>query len=283
MEIKIIYKKINKLGEGPLYDEIKDLIYWVDIENKKIYASKTFEEKITHIDMPEMVSAVFLTNKEEIIASAGHSLYLIDSGKKLKKLAEIENDVNTRFNDGKVSPDGLIIVGTMDLNQKRPIGSLYSFNGKIFKKILKKMTISNGLAWNTKKKIFYIIDSPTKKVMSYEYDRIMNLKYAGIAADLNNEEGVPDGMTIDKEGMLWIAMWGGGKVIRWDPDENKKLIEIKVPAKKTSSCNFGDRDLKTLFITSADSPDDLGGSLFAVKTEYEGTYSYRFDVNNISF
>jgi len=138
LEIKIIYKKINKLGEGPLYDKIKDLIYWVDIENKKIYASKTFEEKITHIDMPEMVSAVFLTNKEEIIASAGHSLYLIDSGKKLKKLAEIENDVNTRFNDGKVSPDGLIIVGTMDLNQKRPIGSLYSFNGKIFKKILKE-------------------------------------------------------------------------------------------------------------------------------------------------
>ncbi|MGC8599574.1 MAG: SMP-30/gluconolactonase/LRE family protein [Nitrososphaeria archaeon] len=283
MEVKTIYRKINKLGEGPIYDEMKDLIYWVDIEDKKIYASRTFGEEITRIDMPEMVSAVFLTNKEEIIASAGHSLYLIDNGKKIKKLAEVENNINTRFNDGKVSPDGLIIVGTMDLGQKRPIGSLYSFNGKNFKKILEKMTISNGLAWDTKKKVFYIIDSPTKKVTSYEYDRMMNLKYAGVAADLKNEEGVPDGMTIDKEGMLWVAMWGGGKVIRWNPDENKKLIEIKVPAKNTSSCNFGDKDLKTLFITSADSLDDLGGSLFAVKTEYEGTYSFRFDIKNISF
>ncbi len=281
MEVSIVYKKINVLGEGPIYDEINDELYWVDILGKKIYRSKLFGDA-SYIQLEDMVSAVALTNSNEIIAGAGHSLYLVSTSGTAKKISEVEKDMNTRFNDGKVSPDDLLVIGTMDLEEKKPLGSLYSFDGKNFKKLLSDMTISNGLAWDFKRKLFYIIDSPTKKVSVYEYGKDMSLSYIGVAANFKDEEGVPDGMTIDVDGMIWVAIWGGGKIIRFDPFQNKKTLEIKIPAKKTSSCTFGGKSMNVLFVTSAASEDDLGGSLFAIKTEYQGTTSYRFKTENLS-
>lgn len=282
MEISVVYKKINILGEGPVYDEITDTLYWVDILDKKIYRSSLKEEELSYIQLNDMVSAIALTDGAEIIAGAGHYLYLVSPSGSIKSISEIERGMNTRFNDGKVSPEGYLVIGTMDLEEKRPIGSLYSFDGKNFKKILSGLTISNGLAWDVKRRLFYFIDSPTKKVNVYEYDSDMNLKYIGVAADLRDEAGVPDGMTIDADGMIWVAIWGGSKVIRFDPFQNKKLIEIRVPAEKTSSCAFGGKRMDTLFITSAASENDLGGSLFSIKTEYQGKYSYRFKIERLS-
>ncbi len=282
LEASIVYKKINKLGEGPVYDDKNEMLYWVDILDRKIYSSKPLGGGLNYIQLDDMVSAVALTDNDKIIAGAGHYLYLVSPRGSIKKISEIEIGMNTRFNDGKVSPEGQLVIGTMDLDEKNPIGSLYSFDGTSFKRILSNMTISNGLAWDVKKKLFYIIDSPTKKVSVYEYDKDMNLKYLGVAADLKDEAGVPDGMTIDAEGMIWVAVWGGGKIIRFDPFENKKLLEIGIPAKKTSSCTFGGKNMDTLFVTSAASENDLGGSLFAVKTEYQGTAFYRFKIKNLS-
>jgi len=280
LKINAVFKKINILGEGPVYDEINDMLYWVDILGRKIYRSK-LQGDLSYFHLDDMVSAVVLTDKDELIAAAGHNLYLVSESGSTKKIAEIEKGMNTRFNDGKVSPDGLLVIGTMDLEEKNPIGSLYSFDGKNFRTLLSGMTISNGLAWDVKRKLFYIIDSPTKKVSVYEFDKSMSIRYVGVAADLKNEDGVPDGMTIDADGMIWVAVWGGGKIIRFDPFSNKKILEINVPTKKTSSCTFGGKGMNTLFITSAASEDDLGGSLFAIKTEYKGTAFFRFKNENL--
>ena len=283
LSVQVVFKKINELGEGPIYDERSGTLFWVDIAKKRIYFKKLSAQGFSYVQLEEPVSAVFLTEGKEVLASAGHSIYLVEPSASPKKISELEEErgLKTRFNDGKVSPEGLLVVGTMDLDEREPIGSLYSFDGKSFKRILSGTTISNGLAWDVKRKLFYFIDSPTKKVNAYEYGKDMSLRYIGEAADLSEEAGVPDGMTIDADGMIWVAVWGGGKVVRFDPLSGKKLLELHVPAEKTSSCAFGGESFRYLFITSASSENDLGGSLFVAETEYQGLPSFRFDLKRL--
>ena len=156
------------------------------------------------------------------------------------------------------------------------------YNLKTEKKI-SEVTNSNGLAWSPDESIFYYIDTPTLKVRAYDYDA-----ETGIITNPRDvihfpeEEGFPDGMTIDEEGMLWIAHFSGAKVSRWDPNSGRKLSSISVPAKHVTSCTFGGPDLDELYITTAKLDDtDMdefphAGGLFRIKTGIKGMPAFRF-------
>lgn len=283
MEIKTINKNLDLLGEGPTYNKNLNRIYWVDIDGQKYHFINLSDvNKVNTINVNGPISSIVSTNNVYMAATISHDFYILDDTGNLKKLTSI-NDRNpdTRFNDGKVDPFGAYVAGTMDKSKKNKIAALYRYDGNKIIKILDKLKISNGLAWDTDRCIFYHIDTPERKVKAYLYDTKMNLKYLEIAIDFKQELGNPDGMTIDSEGHLWIAHYGGSNVSVWNPLNHKKITNIKFPAANITSCTFAGDNLNCLFVTSAKNSNnfDLGGSLFMLKTDINGCLPFNFKIS----
>ena len=192
---------------------------------------------------------------------------------------------NNRLNDGKCDPAGRFIVGMMDIAEKEASGSVYSFDGKSATRLLDNIRISNGLTWSPDHKTFYYIDTPTREVKAFDYDvKTGQIGNKRIAIRVPESLGWPDGMTSDMQGNLWIALWGGAHVIKWNPNTGALLEKIPVPALQPSSCIFGGKNMNELFITSARkdmSEEDinkypLSGGLFKVVTNVEGMPTFEF-------
>lgn len=279
VKFQIIKKKVDLLGESPTWNARNSRIYWVDILKRQFHYINIDNAEFKTFPALGMISSIVTTNKDTMAATEGHSLYLIDENGTHLEISKVEQKINqTRFNDGKVDPFGRFVAGTMDIKEKYPIGSLYVFTSRKVKKILDNITVSNGMAWDLKNNIFYHIDTPTREIKKYTFNEEMDIELLGTAIDFRKEKGYPDGMTIDSTGNLWIAHWGGGEISIWEPEKGIKIDEIKFPAQNITSCVFGGESLSDLFVTSAsnESNSDLGGSLFCVKTEYEGTKTSSF-------
>jgi len=171
------------------------------------------------------------------------------------------------------------------MQEEEAVGNFYSFNGKDIEVLIPNVTISNGMAWSPDHKTFYYIDTPTRKVQAFDYDlKTGKLANPRIAINIPKSLGWPDGMTSDVEGNVWIAMWGGAQVTKWNPNTGTLLETISVPALHTSCCVFGGKNMNELFITSARhgmSAEDiqkypLSGGLFKVITNVEGMPTFEF-------
>ena len=148
------------------------------------------------------------------------------------------------------------------------------------------VSISNGMAWSSDHQTFYYIDSPTKQVVAYDYEnRSGHISNRRIVIQFADDDGFPDGMTIDTEDMLWIAHWNGWQVARWNPHTGEKLLQIKMPVAKVTSCTFGGEHFEDLYITTARvglteeelRKQPLAGSLFVLpKCGYKGLPAFEF-------
>jgi len=281
--MELLYDIKAFLGEGPVWDARTQTLYWLDILNKRIYADGNI---LTELD--DLVGCLVPRKSGGFVFAKRFSFWTFESDPaKPTLLATLTDEPsNNRFNDGKCDPRGRFIAGTMDLDEKDPNGSLYSFDGRSITKLLSNVTISNGLAWSPDYKTFYYIDTPTRDVMAFDYDvetgAIANPR---VAVQVPTELGWPDGMTSDMQGNLWIAMWGGAQVTKWNPATGQLLERIPVPAKNVSSCVFGGKGLNELYITSARKDLDeaalseypLTGGVFRLETMVEGMPTFEFD------
>jgi sugar lactone lactonase YvrE len=224
------------------------------------------------------------------VVALKNSLALLDlKTGELETVATVENaNGNMRFNDGKCDPAGRFWAGTMTdhVKDKQPVGKLYCLDtDRTLRTMETGITISNGLTWNPDATVMYYIDTPTQQVVAYDYD-VDSGTISGkrVVIDIPKDIGFPDGMTIDQEGMLWIAIWGGRKVTRWNPQTGKLLASYDTPVKNTSSCCFGGENLQDLYITTAragNSDDELAtqpqaGGLFRLHTDVSGIATYLF-------
>jgi hypothetical protein len=279
---------LSTLGEGPVWDELTQCIYWIDIVNSKIIEYDINNGKERHIETGSMIGSFALTEDGNIIAALQEGIALINrtTGEKKIIASPEKNSTSNRFNDGKCSPDRHFWAGTMSLNEADSSGYLYSIDSHYKVRVHEKgLTISNGLCWSLDKKYFYFIDTPTLQVIRYDYlnGEIQN-KQSIIHIDAK-KDGYPDGMTIDAEGNLWIAHWGGWQVTRWDPQTGKQVDAIRLPVSQVTSICFGGSKLDELFITSARrglTAEHLqleplaGATLRVLKTGYRGLPFYRF-------
>jgi sugar lactone lactonase YvrE len=271
------YKAI--LGEGPLYDIELDKLFWVDIEGKKILIKDLDNYLESAVDVPDLVSSLCVIDENNLITTIRHGFYTVNlkSSNNITKIAEVEvNSQDNRFNDGKCDSLGRYWAGTMNMKKSGPTGSLYKLEGKI-EKILDNLTVSNGLGWNPDNNVMYLIDSPVRKVYAFDYDKNKGEIYnKRVLIDFNGEQGNPDGMTVDEEGYLWIAHWGGGKISRWSP-LGKKVYQIKLAVTYVTSVTFGTYEMNRLFITTASKDDEpLSGKIFTIKIDVRGLPSFRF-------
>ena len=259
---KIISKKANLLldtkavlGEGPVWDWRKQLLFWVDIEGYKLHSYDPKSGKAQQWNFDKMIGAAAPIESGNLLLAMESGLASFDlKNEKLTWHQALENhDPSMRYNDGKVGPSGNFWIGSMHKKFNPKTGNLYRVTPDFQVSIeIPNTTISNGMAWTTDHEKFYFIDSPTYQIRSYDFDLKTNqISNKKIAFDVPVTYGTPDGMCIDSEDMLWIAHWGGSCVRRWNPNTGKVLEQIDVPAPHVTSCCYGGEDLKTLYITTA--------------------------------
>ncbi len=278
---QLLFDARAELGEGPFWDARTQTLHWLDILNKRIYAGA---DLLAQLD--EFIGCAALRRDGGLILALKSSIVDLqpDSAKRTV-LATLSEPANNRLNDGKCDPVGRFLAGSMDMNETEPTGALYSFDGKTVTKLLSGITISNGLTWSPDHKTFYYTDTPTRQVTAFDYDlatgQIANPRPAVRVPD---GLGWPDGMTSDTDGNLWIAMWGGAQVTKWDPHTGRLLDQIPMPVPQPSSCIFGGADLSELYVTSARKglsqerlqEYPLSGGVFKIVTEVTGTPTFQF-------
>lgn len=288
IHIQQIGTNLSTLGEGPVYDEINNSILWIDIVNALIIEHDVNNQTERKIETGSMIGSFAIMEDGNFIAALQEGIAIINrttGDKKIIASPEV-NIPSNRFNDGKCSPDGRFWAGSMSLNETDPSGSLYSID-KDFKaeKLEGGLTISNGLCWSLNKKYFYFIDTPTLQVVRYDYTNgnISNKKTV-ITIDAA-KDGYPDGMTIDADGNLWIAHWGGWQVACWNPTTGEKMTAIQLPVSQVTSICFGGEDFSDMFISSARrgltseqlESEPLAGATFRVShSGFRGLPFYRF-------
>jgi sugar lactone lactonase YvrE len=282
VKAELLYDIKAALGEGPVWDARTGRLYWIDILNKRIYANADI-----FLESDETIGCLALRKDGGLIFTKRASIWTCESdSSQLTLLSTLADEpADNRFNDGKCDPHGRFLAGTMDMGETRPNGSLYSFDGKSTTRLFDNVTISNGLAWSPDYKTLYYIDTPSHEVKAFEYDlengTIGNMR---VAFEISEILGHPDGMTSDLQGNLWVAMWGGAQVTKWDSNTGQLLEQIPVPAKDVSSCVFGGRNMNELFITSArkDLAEEtlqqypFSGGVFRLETDVEGMPSFEF-------
>lgn len=267
-----------KLGEGPSWDQRSQRLLWVDIEGYQLhmYYPSTHEDRT--IDIGEHVSAVVPYLENEVIVALISGLYRLNltTGEKFIIHDPEEGRPGNRFNDGKCDPAGRFLAGTMSLNGESEQGAFYSLNteGNV-SLLIDEVSTSNGLAWSADHSTLYYIDTPTLEIVSFDYDiNEGTISNKQVVATVDESEGYPDGMTIDAEGMLWVARWGGQRVSRIDPTSGKVIAEVSLPVNCVTSCAFGGEHLDELYITTAQDDDSadqpLAGGLFMVKPGVKG-------------
>jgi len=276
-------------GEGPSWDARRGVLYWVDITGEAIHE---FDPRTKHdraVPVGEMVGTVAPRAAGGVIAALRSGLAFVDLATgQVTKFAQPEADKpGNRFNDGKCDPAGRFWAGTCSLNCDVPgVGSLYRVDTRRqVQRVLDNLTIANGLAWSTDARTMYYIDTPTFEVWAFDFDVAAGaLSRRRTAVKVPQEAGYPDGMTIDAEGMLWVAHWGGSSVVRWNPQTGERLATIALPVKQVSSCVFGGPDLMTLYITTsrlgldaaARAAQPLAGAVFQVRPGVRGTPTFAF-------
>ena len=283
MQAQLLLDARATLGEGPAWDAKNQTLYWVDIIGKRVYAGTEFLAELDYL-----IGCLAPRKNGHLILGTRLGFADLDpASAKLTVLATLNEPVNNRINDGKCDPAGRFLAGTMDRNEKDPTGSLFSFDGIQATRLLENITISNGLAWSPDFKTLYYIDTPTREVKAFDYDlaagQIANPR---VAVRVPKSLGWPDGMTSDTDGNLWIALWGGAQVTKWNPNTGQLLERIPVPALHTSSCVFGGRDMNELYVTSARKGMSeselvkypLSGGLFKVVTKTEGMPTFEFGI-----
>lgn len=262
------------LSEGPVWSQELQALLFVDIECCQIYFYK--DNCLRAIQMPDMVGCIVPIKNHLIAAAVRNRIYKIDLvTEKRDLILSFPVPPYLRFNDGKCDAQGRLWVGMMAADQSDPQaengGSLYCVEqGKITAQY-NQFTIPNGLAWNADGTVFYHIDTPTRKIDAYDVENGCLLKNKRTIASFDDGNGMPDGMCIDANGRLWVALWGGYGVVCIDPATGKQVTRIDLPDKNVSCCTFGGDQMNTLFITTAKDENGNGGSLWSLQTDVKGT------------
>jgi sugar lactone lactonase YvrE len=288
MQAELVLEAQAELGEGPAWDEAEGLLYWVDIHVGRLHLFQPRTGNDRSIPIGEPLGCVAPCLRQGVVLGVRSGFARLDLGHlTLTHLANPEPDLTgNRFNDGKCDPAGRFLAGSMDDAEVEASGSLYSLAADgTWKTLRKGLRIPNGLAWSPDYRTFYHIDTPTRQVQAYDYD-LERGEIAGPRTVLSvpPELGFPDGMTSDVDGILWIALWGGAQVTRWDPASGRMLEGIPLPALQPTSCVFGGLGMTDLYITTARirlsagqlKRYPLSGGLFRVQTSVQGLPTFRF-------
>ena len=249
------YEIPSQLGEGAFWNHTSGEFFWVDIEGKKLHIYDPESKKNRSVSTPSRVGTVVPIDNDRAVVALEDGIYIINTTTgETQLLADVEADVpENRFNDGKCDPAGRLWVGSMHLAESNANAKLYMIKGDgTVEAKVDNITISNGIVWSSDHKTMYYIDTPTGQIKAYDFDVASGaITNERVAVTVPEELGYPDGMAIDAEDMLWVGMWNGNAVVRFNPKTGKPVSKIEVPAHNVTACAFGGENLDVLYITTA--------------------------------
>ena len=276
-----------ELGEGPVWDPDAACLYFVDIERGRVHRYDPDSVSSRSYEVGAMVGAVALTAAGDLLLAVRDGFARLDprSGD-VRPIAGVKADcADRRMNDGKCDPAGRFWAGTMAIDERRGAGALYRLDpdGRVHR-MLDEVSISNGLDWSLDGRLMYYVDTPTQSIDVFDFDvatgAIANRRSL---ARVPSEAGWPDGLTLDADGCVWVALWSGGAVHRYAPDGTLDRV-LTVPVAYPTSCAFGGPDFCDLYITTAARAltseerlrAPLAGGLFRCRPGVQGRAANRF-------
>ena len=278
-DVDVVIDMHARLGEGPLWDHRAGVVAWVDILAGLVHLTEPATGVTTSIPAGTEVGALALNGDDGYLLAIRSGFATLE-GTRVEPLNEVFAAGGQRMNDGALDPVGRFVAGSIT-NDRSATGALYvrDIDGTV-RTLFGGVTVSNGLAWSATGDRLYYVDSALQGIDVMDYD-----VEEGVVSDrrrlvsIPEADGTPDGMTIDAEGCLWLAFWGGAAVRRYSP-AGELIGEVELPVSRITSCAFGGPNLDRLFITSAavgvtpdDPPRPLDGALFVVEPNCTGVLS----------
>lgn len=274
------------LGESPVWDERRRVLFWVDIRRPAIRRLDPESGRVDTWPMPAMVGAVALADDGRLLVAMDAEILLFDveTGEHETLATLPQRTDGHRFNDGRCDRQGRFFVGTMHNLTRAPEGTLYRLQGRgPLVPVLHGVCIPNSLAWSPDGGTMYFADSLQHRIDAFDFDRDAGTPGPPRVFATSVPPGFPDGATVDAEGFLWSAQFKASRVVRHAPDGRVDRV-IEMPVDKPTAVAFGGRDLDTLYITTASqhmSPGELAaqpqaGALLALQPGVRGLPEPRF-------
>jgi sugar lactone lactonase YvrE len=251
-EVRNVLEARARLGEGPVWDEMTQTLFWVDIYNHRVHQFFPERESSRSFDVGEVVGSLAVIDPQTLLLALRHQLARLDlaTGAVERLITVEEGKPRNRLNDGKCDSRGRFWIGSMSREEGEAALYRYDPDGSLH--VMETgLTISNGLGWSPDGKTFYLTDSPEKTIYAYDFDAATGeISGRRVFVDLSGESSVPDGLSVDGEGHIWSAQWDGWCVIRFAPD-GREVLRVPMPVKRPTSCAFGGTERTQLYVTSA--------------------------------
>lgn len=265
------------LGEGPVWDEACETLVWVDVDRGLVHLSAPAGGADAAIEVGQPVGCAVPRAAGGLMLAVRDGFATLDLEEHTVELVvPLERRLpHNRMNDGACDRRGRLWAGTMSTTGASRTGALYRLDPDLrVKRVLSGVSISNGLGWSPDNRTMYYIDTPLGRVDAFEFDVDSGtVRHRRPVVEIPAGLGKPDGMSVDEEGCLWVALWGGGAVQRYTPD-GRLAGRIELPVSQVTSCCLGGLDRSTLYITSAarglGGREPLAGALFACRPGVAG-------------
>ena len=274
LQARLLLDAKGRLSESPQWSSAEGALYWVDIENGLLHRFEWHTARHECVSLPAPVTMVIPGPRP--LVTSGNSLLCLDwTTRASQRVASLPLDPGrARFNDGKLDPQGRLWLGTMAVDEHSPIAGLYRLVGQTLEQVLTEVTVSNGIVWHGQ--TMYYADSGRFCVDAFDYD--LERGQPDIASrrtilEFAENVGPPDGMAVDVDGRLWIALVKGRRVSCFAPDTGDELARIEVDAAKVCACCFAGPEMTHLVISTGREDDDdppHSGAIFVAEPGCRG-------------
>lgn len=250
-EVEVAVRAEAELGEGPTWDAAAGRLLWLDILRSRVHTYDPLSGRRTVRTTEQHVGAVKPRAGGGLVLNLRDGVGLVDDDGGFRWLRH-EPVPGRRGNDAAVAPDGSLWAGTMRYDEATGGGTLSRITGDgAAEVVLDDVTVSNGTGWSPDGRLMYYIDTPTRRIDVFDHD-VTTGRVSGRRPLATVEEGAgyPDGLTVDAEGCVWVALWDGAAVRRYTPSGALDRV-VPLPVPRVTACAFGGAGLTDLYITTA--------------------------------
>lgn len=250
--IECVWPAEAKLGEAPFWSVTEDCLYWVDIDGRRAFRFDPGSGDRQVFVQRHEVGCLVPRRQGGFVAGVDVGLAFIDrdlAGAEV--FASPEAGRRTRFNDGKCDRRGRFWVASTDREETEPLAALYRLDAGGLARVVPGLIVGNGMGWSPDDQTMYLTETAAGTIFAFDYDIARGgLSNQRVFAQVPNEHGLPDGLTVDAEGFVWSAHWGGARITRYAPEGTIDRV-IALPVPNVTSLAFGGPALDRLYVTTA--------------------------------